>query len=64
MPESAEQISEVLNYCNKGKIAVCPQGGNTGLVMGSHPIFDEVVISLKRMNKIHNFDTSYGILKC
>jgi len=30
--------------------------------MGSHPMFDEVVISLKWMNKIRGFDESYGIL--
>ena len=33
-----------------------PQGGNTGLVGGSVPVEDEVVLSLKRMNKIRSFD--------
>lgn len=33
-------------------LAVVPQGGNTGLVGGSVPIFDEIVISTKKLNKI------------
>lgn len=45
-------------------LAVVPQGGNTGLVGGSVPIFDEVVISTKKLNQIINFDPSTGILTC
>jgi len=55
-PKDTEQISEILSYCNKRRIAVCPQGGNTGLVGGSVPVFDEVVLSTSQMNKILNID--------
>lgn len=41
-----------------------PQGGNTGLVGGSVPVFDEVVISTQRMNKIISIDTFANILTC
>lgn len=37
-----------------------PQGGNTGLVGGSVPVFDEVVLSLQGMNKIRGFDNVSG----
>jgi FAD/FMN-containing dehydrogenase len=37
-------------------LAVVPQGGNTGLVGGSTPIFDEIIVNLKNMNKIEKFD--------
>ena len=30
-PKTVEEVSAILNYCNKNKIAVVPQGGNTGL---------------------------------
>lgn len=40
LPNSTEQISKILRYCNDKKIAVVPQGGNTGLVGGSVPVFD------------------------
>ena len=33
-------------------MAICPQGGNTGLVGGSVPVFDEVIISTNLMDKI------------
>ena len=34
-PKSDEEIVEILKYCNQEKLAVVPQGGNTGLVGGS-----------------------------
>ncbi len=37
-------------------LAVVPQGGNTGLVGGSVPLHDEVVLSTKKMNKIEDLD--------
>ncbi|KAE8375398.1 Pkinase-domain-containing protein [Aspergillus bertholletiae] len=44
------------------KLAVVPQGGNTGLVGGSVPVFDEIVINMSRMNKIRSFDKGSGVL--
>lgn len=64
LPSSTEQVSEIVKYCNKEKIAVVPQGGNTGFVGGGVPVFDEVVISLKRMNKVIELDEISGTLKC
>ncbi|KAK5112280.1 hypothetical protein LTR85_011552 [Meristemomyces frigidus] len=61
-PESTEQVSKIMKYCNDNLLAVNPQGGNTGLVGGSVPVFDEIVINLGRMNKIHSFDEVSGIL--
>ena len=49
-------MSKILKYCNERKLAVVPQGGNTGLVGGSVPVFDEIILSLKNMNKISKFD--------
>lgn len=48
LPRSTDEVSALLAYCNEKKIAVVPQGGNTGLVGGSVPTDDEVVISLTR----------------
>ncbi|CAF9928289.1 MAG: hypothetical protein GOMPHAMPRED_004644 [Gomphillus americanus] len=61
-PGSAEEMSAVLRYCNEHHLAVVPQGGNTGLVGGSIPVFDEIVVSTSRMNKIRSFDEVSGIL--
>ncbi|RAL66428.1 hypothetical protein DID88_006119 [Monilinia fructigena] len=43
-------------------LAVVPQGGNTGLVGGSVPVFDEIVINMSRMNQIRSFDEVSGTL--
>lgn len=61
-PRTTEEVSKVLQYCNANKLAVVPQGGNTGLVGGSVPVFDEIVVNLSRMNNIRSFDENSGVL--
>ena len=64
-PDSTEQVSRILSYCNTERIAVVPQGGNTGLVGGGVPIHpNEIILSLSRMNKVIGFDPSLGVLTC
>ena len=45
-------------------VAVCPQGGNTGLVGGSVPVFDEIIVSMSLMNKVHEIDAVSGYVVC
>lgn len=59
-PNSTEEVSKILKYCNDRMLAVCPQGGNTGLVGGSVPVFDEIVLSLELMNKIEDINEFSG----
>lgn len=61
-PETTEEVSKILKYCNDNLLAVVPQGGNTGLVGGSVPVFDEIVINLQKMNRIRSFDDVSGVL--
>ncbi|KAL9046359.1 MAG: hypothetical protein Q9214_000790 [Letrouitia sp. 1 TL-2023] len=61
-PKSAEEMSRILKYCNENMLAVVPQGGNSGLVGGSVPVFDEIVVNTARMNKIRSFDPVSGTL--
>lgn len=61
-PGSTEEVSKVLKYCNANMLAVVPQGGNSGLVGGSVPVFDEIVINMSRMNQIRSFDDVSGTL--
>ncbi|KAJ3021189.1 hypothetical protein HKX48_009023 [Thoreauomyces humboldtii] len=63
-PTTATEVSAVMKYCNDNHIAVVPQGGNTGLVGGSVPVHDEIVISLQNMNQIRSFDEVSGVLTC
>ncbi len=54
-PRTTEECSQAVKICAKHKIAVMPQGGNTGLVGGNTPQ-GEVLISLKKMTKIRELN--------
>ncbi|XP_029972362.1 D-2-hydroxyglutarate dehydrogenase, mitochondrial isoform X1 [Salarias fasciatus] len=63
-PQTTDEVSQILRYCNGRNLAVNPQGGNTGLVGGSVPVYDEIILSTSLMNNIMNFDNISGILTC
>ena len=76
-PESTEEVSKVLQYCHERRIGVVPQAGNTGLVGGSvglsssssvngtthNNATEEIILSVERLNQIHDLNPSSGILK-
>lgn len=62
MPKTTKDVSEILKYCNDKSIAVCPQAGNTGMSGGGVALFDEVVLSTRRMNDVIHFDPVSGKL--
>lgn len=62
-PGSTQEVARILRACNAARIAVLPQGGNTGLVGGSTPQ-GEVLISLKRMNAVRGVDSANESLTC
>lgn len=57
-PRSTADVAQAVKLCRELQIAIIPQGGNTGLVLGAVP--DEparqVVLSLERMNRIRDID--------
>lgn len=55
-PETVEQVSKILAYCNEHKIAVTPMGARTGLSGGAIPTFDGVALSMERFNRILKID--------
>lgn len=59
-PKTTKEVSQILSYCNGRRLAVCPQGGNTSVVGGAVPVFDEIVISFSLMNKIISLDEISG----
>ncbi|RHZ16985.1 hypothetical protein DYB37_005274, partial [Aphanomyces astaci] len=63
-PKTTQEVSDILKYCNDRRLAVVPQGGNTGLVGGSVPVHDEVILSTGNMNVIESFDDVSGIVVC
>ena len=51
-PGSTAEVSAICKLASEQRIALVPQGGNTGLVGGQTPHHGEVVISMRRMDKI------------
>ena len=58
-PATTEEVAAVVKLCAAEKVAIVPQGGNTGMMGGGTPHEDghEIVLSLNRMNRILDIDT-------
>lgn len=57
-PRTTEAVSQAVRACAELGLAIVPQGGNTGLVLGATPDTPDrqVVLSLERMNRIRRID--------
>jgi len=57
-PGSTEQVAAVVKACAAAGVSIVPQGGNTGLVVGSIPDDSgrQVLLSLQRMNAVRAVD--------
>ena len=58
-PASTPEVAAVVKACAAAGTAIVPQGGNTGLAVGSTPDASgtQIVLSLTRMNAVRNVDT-------
>lgn len=63
-PGSTAEVSAICKLASAHKIALVPQGGNTGLVGGQTPHNGEVVVSLRRLDKIREVDTASNTMTC
>ena len=54
-PASTEEAAALVKLCARHRIAICPQGGNTGLVDAGVP-HGEICVSMRRMNKVRSVD--------
>lgn len=57
-PATTDEVAAIVRLCNRFQVPVVPQGGNTGLVLGSVPDAGgtAVVLSLTRLNRIRAVD--------
>jgi len=57
-PASTLEVAAVVKACAAAGVSMVPQGGNTGMVVGSTPDASgtQVVLSLTRMNKLRALD--------
>jgi FAD/FMN-containing dehydrogenase len=63
-PGSTAEVAAICKLASEHKIALVPQGGNTGLVGGQTPHNGEVVVSLRRLDKIRDVDTASNTMTC
>src|SRR5258706_1194583 len=63
-PGSTAEVSAILKLANEPGTAIVPQGGNTGLVGGQTPHQGEVVLSLKRMDRVREVDPTSNTMTC
>src|SRR3954467_9640089 len=57
-PGTTAEAAAICKLASEHRIALVPQGGNTGLVGGQTPHNGEVVVSLKRLDRIREVDTA------
>jgi len=57
-PGSTAEVAKVVKACADAGASIVPQGGNTGMVVGSTPDASgtQVVLSLARMNRVRSID--------
>src|SRR5438270_7348866 len=63
-PGSVAEVAAILKLANETKTAIVPQGGNTGLVGGQTPHQGEVLMSLRRLDRIREVDPTSNTMTC
>src|SRR3981189_1505759 len=63
-PGSTAEVAAICKLATEHAIALVPQGGNTGLVGGQTPHNGEVVVSMRRLDKIRDIDTASNTMTC
>jgi glycolate oxidase len=56
LPETTQQVAEVLRYCHDEGIKVVPRGAGTSLSGGALPLADGVLLGLAKFNRIREID--------
>src|ERR1039457_5705195 len=56
LPETTEQVKQVLRYCHDEGIKVVPRGAGTSLSGGALPLADGVLLGMAKFNRIRDID--------
>jgi glycolate oxidase len=56
LPETVEQVAEILRYCHSEGIKVVPRGAGTSLSGGALPLADGVLLGMAKFNRIREID--------
>jgi glycolate oxidase len=56
LPDTTEQVAEVLRYCHDEGIKVVPRGAGTSLSGGALPLADGVLLGMAKFSRIRDID--------
>src|ERR1041384_6085338 len=56
LPETTQQVAEVLRYCHDEGIKVVPRGAGTSLSGGALPLADGVLLGMAKFNRIRDIE--------
>jgi glycolate oxidase len=56
LPETVEQVSRILRYCQDHGVKVVPRGAGTSLSGGSMPVGDAILLGMSKFNQILEID--------
>ncbi len=63
-PADSAEVAAVVRHCAQAGIGIVPQAGNTGTVGGAapHPDGSEIILSVRRLDRIREVDLANGTL--
>jgi glycolate oxidase len=56
LPETTEQVSRILRYCQDEKVKIVPRGAGTSLSGGALPLADGILLGLGKFNRVLDID--------
>lgn len=63
-PASTQEVADIVRIAAHHRLALVPQGGNSGMVAGATPDVSgkQLILSLRRMNAVENIDLDSGLV--
>lgn len=56
LPETTQQVSDILKFCNEHFVKIVARGAGTSLAGGALPLADSIVIGISRMSRVLEVD--------
>lgn len=56
LPETTQQVSDILKYCHANDVKIVPRGSGTGLTGATLPLADAITLAMGKFNKILDVD--------
>lgn len=63
LPQSTEEVSLILRFCQENHVKVVPRGAGTSLSGGALPLEDAIVLCLTRMTKVLSIDLTNRVAR-